>query len=212
MTPRFFPTPAAFRRWLRRHHAESDALLVGFYKRGSGKPSLSWPQSVEEALCFGWIDGVRRRLDATRYTVRFTPRRAGSIWSAVNIRKVEALGAARRMRPSGLAAFASRRANASGRYSYEQRPARLPEPYAGRLRRAPAAGRFFSAPIPSYRRAAIWWVISAKRQETRARRAAVLVELCALAGDSSRSSAPGAPEAALASSSGAGIIERIVMV
>jgi uncharacterized protein YdeI (YjbR/CyaY-like superfamily) len=179
MTPRFFRTPAEFRRWLRRRHAASDALLVGFYKQGSGKPSLSWPESVEEALCFGWIDGVRRRLDATRYTVRFTPRRAGSIWSAVNIRKVEALRAARRMRPAGLAAFARRRANASGRYSYEQRPARLPEPYARMLRRAPAAARFFSSQLPSYRRAAIWWVISAKRPQTREHRAARLVELCA---------------------------------
>ena len=114
MRPKFFPDAAAFRRWLGTHHARAAELVVGFYKKDSGRASLSWPESVEEALCFGWIDGVRRRLDALSYQVRFTPRRAGSIWSAVNIRKVAALRAAGRMQPAGLEAFRARRARRSG--------------------------------------------------------------------------------------------------
>jgi uncharacterized protein YdeI (YjbR/CyaY-like superfamily) len=179
MRPKFFRDAAAFRRWLGTHHARAAELMVGFYKKDSGRASLRWPESVEEALCFGWIDGVRRRLDALSYQVRFTPRRADSIWSAVNIRKVAALRAAGRMQPPGLKAPGARRAHRSGRCSYEQRPTRLPEPHARLLRRDAAALRFFMRQIPSYRRAAIWWVISAQRPETRARRAAVLVELSA---------------------------------
>jgi uncharacterized protein YdeI (YjbR/CyaY-like superfamily) len=179
MRPKFFRDAVAFRRWLGAHHAHAAELLVGFYKKDCGRASLSWPESVEEALCFGWIDGVRRRLDALRYRVRFTPRRAGSIWSAVNLRKVAALRAAGRMQPAGLKVFRARRANRSGRYSYEQRPAQLPVPYARLLKRNAAAARFFMSQTPSYRRAATWGVISAQRPETRARRAALLVELSA---------------------------------
>jgi uncharacterized protein YdeI (YjbR/CyaY-like superfamily) len=177
MSPTYFRSAAEFRRWLQRHHAAAAELLVGFHKVGSGTPSLTWPQSVDEALCFGWIDGVRRRIDDTRYTIRFCPRRANSIWSAVNIRRVQALVRAGRMAPAGARAFAVRRANRSGRYSYERRPAALPAPYAGLLARNAAARRFFAAQIPSYRRAAIWWVLSAKREETRARRAQTLIDL-----------------------------------
>jgi uncharacterized protein YdeI (YjbR/CyaY-like superfamily) len=130
MRPKYFRSPAEFGRWLEENHARASALVVGFHKQRSGRPSLTWPESVEEALCFGWIDGVRRRLDAARYCVRFTPRRAGSTWSAVNIRKVAELTRTRRMRPAGLAAFAARRPETTGRYSYEQRPRELPEPYA----------------------------------------------------------------------------------
>jgi uncharacterized protein YdeI (YjbR/CyaY-like superfamily) len=179
MSPTYFRSAAEFRRWLQRHHAAAAELLVGFHKVGSGTPSLTWPQSVDEALCFGWIDGVRRRIDDTRYTIRFCPRRANSIWSAVNIRRVQALVRAGRMAPAGERAFAVRRANRSGRYSYERRPAALPAPYAGLLARNAAARRFFAAQIPSYRRAAIWWVLSAKREETRARRAQTLIDLSA---------------------------------
>jgi uncharacterized protein YdeI (YjbR/CyaY-like superfamily) len=181
LTPRYFRTRAEFRRWLRSHHARARELLVGFHKKTSGVPSLSWPESVEEALCFGWIDGVRRRLDTQRYSVRFTPRGAGSIWSAVNVRKARALSRAGRMASAGRAAFAARRPSATSRYSYEQRPAELIEPYAGRLRRAARAWRFFHAQIPSYRRAATWWVISAKQEQTRARRRTRLIELSARA-------------------------------
>ncbi len=181
MRPIFFPDALAFRLWLGAHHARAAELVVGFYKRHSGRASLSWPESVDEALCFGWIDGVRRRLDASSYTVRFTPRRAGSIWSAVNLRKVSALKAAGRMHPAGLRAWRARRARRSGRYSYEQRPVRLPAPHARLLKQDVAAFRFFMSQSPSYRRAATWWVISAQRPETRARRAAALVE-CSAAG------------------------------
>ena len=179
MRPRFFRNPAELRAWLERHHGSAAELLVGFYKRNSGRQNLSWPQSVDAALAFGWIDGVRRSLDAQRFCIRFTPRRAGSTWSAVNVRKVQALTAAGRMHAAGVAAFQSRRANRTGRYSYEQRPAQLLEPYAGRLRRNAAARRFFAAQTPSYRRAATWWVISAKQEATRTRRAATLIELSA---------------------------------
>jgi uncharacterized protein YdeI (YjbR/CyaY-like superfamily) len=153
--------------------------LVGFFKTDSGKPSMTWPESVDEALCFGWIDGVRRRLDETRYTIRFSSRKPGSVWSAVNIRKVEALTAQGRMRPAGRAAFEQRRENRSGVYSYEQRPEGLTAPYAAMLAKNAVARRFFEKQAPSYRRAATWWVISAKREETRAKRARTLIDLSA---------------------------------
>jgi uncharacterized protein YdeI (YjbR/CyaY-like superfamily) len=176
MPATYFASAAEFRRWLQRHHARATALRVGFYKVSQGRASLSWPQSVDEALCFGWIDGVRRRVDAERYTIRFSPRRPGSIWSAVNIRRAAALRRAGRLRPAGERAFAERRPNRSGRYSYEQRPAGLPAPYAGLLRRDAAARAFFERQIPSYRRAATWWVLSARREQTRQRRLQTLIE------------------------------------
>jgi uncharacterized protein YdeI (YjbR/CyaY-like superfamily) len=176
---RFFAKPADFRAWLERHHRRAQELLVGFHKSDSGRRCMSWPESVDEALCFGWIDGVRKRLDDARYTIRFTPRRAGSIWSAVNIRRARALIDAGRMRPSGLEQFAARSENKSGIYSYEQRPKDLPEPYAGMLARDAAARRFFEGRAPSYRRAAIWWVISAKKDATRLERARSLIVLSA---------------------------------
>jgi len=175
MPPKFFRTVCAFRTWLRRHHARTPQLLVGFYRHSSGKPSISWPEAVDEALCYGWIDGIRRRVDEARYCIRFTPRRPGSTWSAINIGRVEALIAARRMRSAGLQAFARRRANRSARYSYEQRPQKLPAQYARLLARSPAARHFFHAQTASYRRAAIWWVLSARRDATRLQRAQRLV-------------------------------------
>src|SRR3954470_11334903 len=135
MKPTFFPTPAAFREWLQRHHAAADALLIGYYKVGSGKPSMTWPESVDEALCFGWIDGVRKSLDASRYTIRFTPRKPGSVWSSVNIKRAQALIDDGRMQPAGLRAFEARRENRSGVYSYEQRRVDLEEPYQGLLKK-----------------------------------------------------------------------------
>lgn len=152
---------------------------MGFYKKTSGKPSISWPESVDEALCFGWIDGVRRRVDEHSYCIRFTPRRPGSIWSAINIRRVRSLNAAQRMALAGLRTFEARKPNRSGRYSYEQRPRELVAPYAQMLMRNPAARRFFAGQIPSYRRAAVWWVLSARQEATRCRRAVTLVELSA---------------------------------
>ena len=181
MKPRFFRTAAEFRTWLRRHHATAAELLVGFYKKSSGKPSITWPESVDEALCYGWIDGIRKRVDELSYTIRFTPRRAGSVWSTVNTRRARTLAAQRRMTPAGLSAFEARRPNRSGRYSYEQRPQELTAPYARMLARNAAARKFFLAQTPSYRRAATWWVLSARTEATRLRRAQTLVQLSAKA-------------------------------
>jgi uncharacterized protein YdeI (YjbR/CyaY-like superfamily) len=145
----------------------ADELWVGFYKKNSGKPSITWPESVDEALCFGWIDGVRKRVDEISYQIRFTPRRRGSIWSATNIKRAKELVEQRRMRPTGLNAFAARIENKSGIYSYEQRTTELEEPYATYLKKNKAAWNFFRTQPPSYRKMIGWWIISAKREETR---------------------------------------------
>lgn len=171
----FFPTSAAFARWLRKHSATATEVWAGFYKRESGRPSMTWPESVDEALCVGWIDGIRKSIDAKSYKIRFTRRKAGSIWSSVNVRKAEALIAAGRMMPTGLAAFEARTANKSGVYSYEQRPAELPEEYAQLLWKNPGARKFFDSQPPSYRKTATWWVVSARKEETRLRRMKQLI-------------------------------------
>jgi uncharacterized protein YdeI (YjbR/CyaY-like superfamily) len=175
MKPVFFSSPAEFQRWLAQHDATATELLVGFHKVDSGKPSLTWPESVDEALCVGWIDGVRKRIDEHSYTIRFTPRRAGSIWSAVNIRRVQALASEGRMQPAGLKAFAARKENKSGIYAYEQQQAELPEPYAGLLKKHKAAWAFFHAQPPSYRKRMSWRVISAKQEATRLKRLEKLI-------------------------------------
>ena len=180
MTPtgiRFFASPAAFGRWLETHHAKKTELWVGYHKKETGRPSLTWSESVDEALCWGWIDGIRKSVDASRYTMRFTPRRAGSIWSAINIRKVKALTVAGRMRPPGLAAFRARRGDRSGVYSFEQgKTAKLPPMYERVFRRNRAAWAFFRTRSDTYRRLTSWWVISAKQEETRLRRLGILIE------------------------------------
>jgi uncharacterized protein YdeI (YjbR/CyaY-like superfamily) len=176
MKPTFFPSPADFRNWLAENHASARELLVGFYKKDSGRPSITWPESVDEALCFGWIDGVRKSVDAASYTIRFTPRKPTSIWSAVNIRRVGVLIDDGRMQPAGLKAFQARRENKSGVYSYEQRRDELEEPYAGILKKNKTAWTFFQSQPPSYRKAAGWWVISAKREETRLKRLETIIQ------------------------------------
>jgi uncharacterized protein YdeI (YjbR/CyaY-like superfamily) len=177
MEPTFFATPAELRAWLEEHHATAPELWVGLHKKGSGKPSVTWPEAVAEALCFGWIDGVRRSVDHDAYAIRFMPRRAGSTWSALNVATAERLVREGRMRPAGLAAFAERQEDRSGLYSYEQRDsARLDEAAERRFRADEAAWEFFRSQPPGYRRAAVWWVVSAKRQETRDRRLATLIE------------------------------------
>lgn len=143
---KFFKTPAAFHKWLDANHATSKELWVGFYKKGSGKPSLTWPESVDEALCFGWIDGVRKRIDEVSYKIRFTPRKSSSVWSAVNIRNVERLIKEDRMQPPGLKTFAARKDNRSGIYAYEQRSPELVEPYLSHLKRNKAPRGSFSRP------------------------------------------------------------------
>ncbi len=172
----FFRSPVELRNWFARHHATAAEIFVGFYKKESGRASVTWPESVDEALCFGWIDGIRRRRDDASYSIRFTPRRPGSIWSAVNIRKARGLIAERRMAPAGRRAFAARKESKSGIYSYEQRPEWLGQPYERALRQDKAVWTFFQSRPASYRRAACWWVISARKEETRQKRIGTLVE------------------------------------
>lgn len=177
--PRFFPRPAALRRWFAQYHQTEKELWVGYYKVGSGKASVTWPESVAEALCVGWIDGVRKSLDADSYTIRFTPRKPTSIWSAVNIKMAEELVAVGRMLAPGLAAFERRKENRSGIYAYEQRSIDLPEEYAAILRADPAAWADYQKRPPSYRKTVNWWVVSAKSEETRQKRLRQLIADCA---------------------------------
>jgi uncharacterized protein YdeI (YjbR/CyaY-like superfamily) len=179
LKPTFFKTPADFRQWFAKHHDKEQELLVGFYKRDSGKASITWPESVDEALCFGWIDGIRRSLDEIIYTIRFTPRRARSVWSAVNIKRAGELATQGRMQPAGFTAFAARKENRSGIYSYEQRSAELPEEYRRVVKKNKAAWKFFEEQPPSYRKAANWWVLSAKKEETKLKRLDKLIDYSA---------------------------------
>jgi uncharacterized protein YdeI (YjbR/CyaY-like superfamily) len=175
--PRFFATQAAFREWLQRNHDRETELLVGFHKKGSGKPSITWPEAVEEALCFGWIDGVRRTLDSDSYTGRFTPRTPRSSWSAVNIAKAKELIAAGRMTPAGARAFEANADERAAKLAYEQRHASsLSKAQEQEFRKNRNAWNWFGAQPPSYRKAAAHWVVSAKREETRQRRLTQLIE------------------------------------
>jgi uncharacterized protein YdeI (YjbR/CyaY-like superfamily) len=172
---RFFKTPGDFRKWLEANHDKAKELWVGFHKRGT-KPSITWPESVAEALCFGWIDGVRKSVDDTSYKIRFSPRRSKSIWSAINIRTAKALIEDGRMRPAGLRAYEARKENRSGIYSYENRPETLPPEYEKKLRKNPAAWKAFQARPAWYRKTVTWWVVSAKREETRLSRLERIIE------------------------------------
>jgi uncharacterized protein YdeI (YjbR/CyaY-like superfamily) len=176
MEPTFFATPLELRKWLKAHHAMAQELLVGFYKRDSGKPSITWPESVDEALCVGWIDGIRKRVDESSFTIRFTPRKPGSIWSAVNIKRVEKLSEAGLMQPAGLAAFAKRKEARSAVYAYEQRGKGLSAEYEQKLKANRKAWAFYQAQPPWYQRTSAWWVISAKREETRLKRLEQLID------------------------------------
>jgi len=178
--PRFFSSPAAFGAWLSKHHASETELLVGFWKVGTGRPSMTWPESVDEAIRFGWIDGVRRSLDEHGYAIRFTPRKARSNWSAVNRRKAAALLAAGRMAPAGLAAWEARPEGEHAGASFEVGgPDRLPAAMERRLKADRAAWQWFSARPPGERRATVHWVTSARQEATRARRLEVLIETAA---------------------------------
>jgi uncharacterized protein YdeI (YjbR/CyaY-like superfamily) len=175
--PVWFDGPEEWRAWLEANHATAAEVWVGMYKTRSPKHNMSWSQAVDEALCFGWIDGVMHRVDEERHAQRFTPRRPASNWSAVNIAKIEALRAAGKMRPAGEAAFAKRRYDRSAIYTYEQRgEAALSQKQRAALDAAPAAATFFDAQPPGYRKLAIFWVVSAKKPETRERRLARLIE------------------------------------
>ncbi len=180
--PRHFVSAQAFGAWLDKHHSSAEELWVGFWKKGSGKPSIDWPQSVREALRVGWIDGIRKSLDDEAYVIRFLPRRKGSVWSAINIRIAQELIAEGRMRPAGLRAFEDRHAHPKSGYSYESligRNEHLPAPLAKRLRAHPAAWTFWQAQPPSFKRKVVHWVTSAKRDETRAGRLEQLIADCA---------------------------------
>jgi uncharacterized protein YdeI (YjbR/CyaY-like superfamily) len=173
--PTFYATPAEWRAWLEEHHAEAREHWVGFHKRPSGRPSMTWAESVDQALCFGWIDGIRKRVDDERYMIRFTPRTPSSRWSRVNVARVAELTEAGLMHPAGRRAFEAR--TAEGAYSYEQRETAAFDPERERRLRANAAATaFFDAQAPGYRRTATHWVMSAKREETRDRRLAQLIE------------------------------------
>lgn len=173
---RFFSEPSLWRQWLEEHHGSATELWVGFHKTDSGRPSITWPESVDEALCFGWIDGVRKRIDDASYSIRFTPRKPRSTWSAVNVKRVRELADQGRMRPAGLKAFEERAEDRSGIYSYERGEAALGATDEEQFRGSAQAWKFFQGQAASYRRAAIWWVVSAKKDETRRKRLATLIE------------------------------------
>lgn len=177
--PRFFSDQEKFRAWLEENHTKKNELIVGFYKVKSGKPSMTWSESVDQALCFGWIDGVRRAIDEESYSIRFTPRRAGSMWSAVNVRKVEALKKAGLMTRAGLAPFEARGAEHEKGYDYSRDRTPLSAALRKEFKSEKDAWSFFAKQPPGYRKLAEDWVMSAKRDETRRRRLGKLVEASA---------------------------------
>ena len=176
MTPVFFRSASAFRRWLEKHHDAATELWVGFYKKHSGKRGISYQEAVDQALCYGWIDGIKKRVDDDGFTHRFSPRRAKSVWSAINSRRVKELQRLGLMMPAGVAAFERRDPARSGIYSFENPVASLPPLLERQFKASPKAWAFFHAQPPGYRRVAVFWVMSAKRDETRTRRLAQLVD------------------------------------
>lgn len=167
MKATFFNSPDEFRKWLEAYHESEIELIVGYYKVGTGKPSMTWSQSVNQALCFGWIDGVRRSIDEESYSIRFTPRRSTSIWSTVNIKKVEELTQAGLMKPAGLKAFSFRTENKSSIYSHEKEVAQLDEEYEKLFKKDKVAWDFFMNQAPSYRKVTTHWIMCAKQEKTR---------------------------------------------
>jgi uncharacterized protein YdeI (YjbR/CyaY-like superfamily) len=179
MKPTFFETPAQFRAWLKKHHKTADELWVGYHRKASGKPSMTWQQSVDEALCFGWIDGLRKSVDAQSYKIRFTPRRPGSNWSAVNIDRVAELTKLKRMQPAGLAAFAKRSEKKSRIYAYEQKDIPVfPPEIEKKFKNNKKAWEFFLQLSPYYRKREAYWITSAKQEETRMRRLDKTIAAC----------------------------------
>ncbi len=176
MNPIFFKSQAEWRKWLEENHDKLTEVLVGYYKKHTAKPTITWPQSVDEALCFGWIDGVRKSIDENSYTIRFTPRRAKSIWSAVNIKRASELLELGLMHSAGLKVFNERDTNKSQQYSYETRPNSFDKLYEKQFKKNKQAWTFFNAQPPSYQRAAIWWVISAKQEQTKQKRIDTLIK------------------------------------
>jgi uncharacterized protein YdeI (YjbR/CyaY-like superfamily) len=176
---KFFKTPTAFRKWLDKNHRGSNETWVGFYKKASGQPSITYHEAVDEALCYGWIDGLRKSLDDASYTIRFTPRKPGSIWSLVNIRRVDELTKLERMMPLGITAFSVRDEEKSKKYSYENHARELGAAYEKKFRANKKAWEFFQSQAPWYRRTSSWWVVSAKQAATQERRLQLLIECSA---------------------------------
>lgn len=174
-----FAMPAELQKWFAKHHTSAQELWVGFHKRGSGKPSITWPESVDEALCVGWIDGVRKSLGEESYVIRFTPRKPTSTWSVVNVNRVAVLTVEGRMQPAGVAAFEARSNAKTGIYSFEQEAPELAAADARLFKKNKAAWKFFEAQPPGYRRQMSWRVTSAKREETRAKRLQILIDASA---------------------------------
>ena len=180
--PSFFPSPAEFRAWLAQHHDKQQELLAGFYKVATGKASITWNESVDEALCYGWIDGVRKRLSDEAYTIRFTPRRPDSFWSKKNIASMERLLAEGRVQPAGLAAYQARKGEKSGAYSFEQAQApELSPQHRAAFQAEQPAWEFFQAQPPGYRKTMIHWIMSAKQEKTQLRRLQRVIEASAQA-------------------------------
>jgi uncharacterized protein YdeI (YjbR/CyaY-like superfamily) len=174
--PTFFRTQASFRKWLEKNHDKAKELLVGFYKVNSGKQSMTWSESVDEAICFGWIDGLRRSINQESYSIRFTPRRPGSIWSAINIKKVDDLSKKGLMFPSGLVAFEKREEKKSAIYSYEKAPENLSDDFSKKFKSNKKAWEFFESMAPSYQLTAIHWVMNAKQEGTKLKRLDELIK------------------------------------
>ncbi len=177
-SPKFFPSQSDFRKWLEKNHDKKTELLVGFHKVGTGKASMAWSESVDQALCFGWIDGIRRRLDDDSYTIRFTPRRSNSIWSAINIKKVEDLKAKGLMRPAGIQAFEKRQDKRSAIYSYEKKNEQLTKELSQRFRKEKDAWNYFEKQPNGYKRLCIHFVMSSKQEKTRISRLEKLILAC----------------------------------
>lgn len=175
MDPIFFSQSSDFRQWLEQNHDQVQELWVGYYKKTSGIPSITWPESVDEALCFGWIDGLRKSIDEKSYKIRFTRRKPGSHWSAVNIKRVEELTALGLMQLAGLEAFKKRDEKKSKRAAYEQQDVKLPEEYELKIRANKKAWEHYHSLAPSYKKTTIWWVISAKQEVTRRKRLDTLI-------------------------------------
>lgn len=176
--PTYFKSPDEFRKWLKINHQSGTELWVGYFKKGTGKPSMTWPESVDEALCYGWIDGLRRRVDEERYKIRFTPRKKTSHWSDVNIKRVKELKKRKRMMAAGLAAFDLRDEKRSRQAAHEQKNVTMPDDFEDQIKANHPAWKFYKA-MPDYaRRASTWWVVGAKRVETRERRLGVFIDCC----------------------------------
>lgn len=176
MTPAFFAKQSDFRKWFEKNHKKETELIVGFYKVNSGKPSMTWSQSVDQALCFGWIDGIRKSIDKDRYQIRFTPRKPTSIWSTINIRKIKELTKQGLMKPAGIASFKNRKENKSNLYTYENDELEFSPHLQQRFKANRSAWNYYQSLAPTYRKSSKNWVMSAKQETTREKRLGKLIE------------------------------------